>query len=88
MYQLHLSKKFTKDAKKLTAQDLAHTMEVLQKICNKQTLEEKYRDHALKGNLQGVRECHIKPDLILMYKFDGEILVIAIRIGKHSKVLK
>lgn len=27
----------------------------------------KYKDHALKGNLKGIRDCHIRPDLILLY---------------------
>ena len=87
-YKLHLTKKFTKDAKKLTKQDLEHTMEVLQKLCNNQPLSPKYKDHALVGNLQGVRDCHIKPDLVLIYRYNQDMLeLIALRIGKHSKVL-
>ena len=51
MYKLHLTKRFTKEAKKLNPQDLKHTMEVLERLCNNETLEPKYKDHALCGNL-------------------------------------
>lgn len=36
--------------------------EVIEKLRLGQTLEEKYRDHELKGNFVGFRECYIKPD--------------------------
>ncbi|RDU65784.1 type II toxin-antitoxin system YafQ family toxin [Helicobacter didelphidarum] len=89
MYELHLSKRFTKDAKKLNPQDLKHTMEVLQRLCNNETLEPKYQDHTLSGNLKGARDCHIKPDLVLIYQKDNEILeIVALKIGKHSKIFK
>lgn len=88
-YTLHLTKRFAKDAKKLSPQDLEHTMEVLQRLCNNETLESKYKDHALSGNLQGARDCHIKPDLVLIYACNEEALeILALRIGKHSKVFE
>lgn len=89
MYKLYLTKRFTKEAKKLNPQDLKHTMEVLERLCNNETLEPKYKDHALSGDLAGARDCHIKPDLVLIYRQDKEVLeLIALRIGKHSKVFK
>lgn len=64
-------------------------MEVLERLCNNETLEPKYKDHALSGDLAGARDCHIKPDLVLIYRQDKEVLEpIALRIGKHSKVFK
>jgi len=30
-------------------------------------IEAKYKDHQLKGNMREFRECHIKPDLLLVY---------------------
>lgn len=86
-YKLHLSKNFSKDSKKLSKQDLEHTMEILRKLCNNETLDAKYRDHSLSGKLQGARDCHIKPDLVLIYRRNEEVLeLLALRIGKHSKV--
>ena len=50
MFKLHLTKKFTKDAKKLNKNDLKHTMEVLKILERGEKLDPKYRDHALKGD--------------------------------------
>lgn len=89
MYKLHLTKRFIKDAKKLNAQDLKHTMEILERLCNNEVLEPKYQDHALSGDLAGVRDCHIKPDLVLIYKCEKEVLeIMALRVGKHGKIFK
>ena len=52
---------------------------------NKNTLPAKYKDHDLIGNYKGFRECHIKPDLLLVYKKEGEYLQLA-RLGSHSEL--
>jgi mRNA interferase YafQ len=42
------------------------------------------RDHALSGDWSGYRECHLKPDLLLIYgKPDADTLRLA-RLGSHS----
>ncbi len=64
-------------------------MEVLERLCNNETLAPKYKDYALGWDLAGARDCHIKPDLVLIYKYDKEVLeLIALHVGKHSKVFK
>lgn len=51
-----------------------------------QTLPENNRDHALSGAWAGYRECHIKPDLLLIYrKPDADTLRLA-RLGSHSEL--
>ena len=51
-----------------------------------QALPENNRDHALSGRWAGYRECHIKPDLLLIYqKPDAETLRLA-RLGSHSEL--
>ena len=51
-----------------------------------QALPETNRDHALHGNWSGYRECHIKPDLLLIYrKTDFDTLRLA-RLGSHSEL--
>jgi len=48
-------------------------------------LPEKYRDHALTGNYRGARECHIKPDWLLIYQIENDLLVLTLmRTGTHS----
>jgi mRNA interferase YafQ len=46
-------------------------------------LPAKYRDHALTGDCDGCRECHIEPDWLLMYEFQGDDLVL-LRTGTHA----
>ncbi len=52
-------------------------------------LEEKYRDHALTGNFIGFRECHIKPDWLLIYLIENDILTLTlVDTGSHSDIFK
>ena len=59
-------------------------MSVLGLLLTDQALPDKYRDHDLTGDWSGYRECHIKPDLLLIYrKPDADTLRLA-RLGSHS----
>lgn len=59
---------------------------VLTYLVADKVLPEKNYDHALSGNWVGYRECHIKPDLLLIYrKLDQHILRLA-RLGSHSEL--
>ena len=49
------------------------------------TLPSKYKDHALSGNYTGYRDCHIRPDVVLIYEIKNGYLIL-IRIGKHNKL--
>jgi mRNA interferase YafQ len=52
-----------------------------------ETLPEKYVDHPLSGDWQHYRDCHVKPDLVLIYKIDSSSLTLA-RIGTHSELFR
>ena len=59
---------------------------VLQALTTDSRLDEKFRDHALSGNWQNSRDCHIKTDLVLIYqKPDAETLLL-VRLGSHSEL--
>lgn len=59
---------------------------VLLALVTDQPLEPKYRDHELIGDWGGYRECHIKPDLLLIYrKSEADVLRLA-RLGSHSQL--
>jgi mRNA interferase YafQ len=59
---------------------------VLIKLATDQLLPAQYRDHDLSGDWAGYRECHIKPDLLLIYrKSDSHTLRLA-RLGSHSEL--
>jgi mRNA interferase YafQ len=52
-------------------------------------LDIKYKAHKLVGNFVNCRECHIKPDLLLIYKIDKNLLELAlVSAGNHSKLFK
>jgi len=60
---------------------------VITLLVNEQPLPEKYRDHALTNsrNYKDMRECHIEPDWLLVYKVMKETLILRlIRTGSHS----
>ena len=59
---------------------------VLPALATDQSLDARYRDHDLSGDWAGYRECHIKPDLLLIYrKSDFDTLRLA-RLGSHSEL--
>lgn len=50
-------------------------------------LPEKYRDHALTGLHKDKRECHLAPDLLLIYKIEeGYLTLTLLNIGNHNSV--
>jgi mRNA interferase YafQ len=49
------------------------------------TLDEKYKDHSLHGELSSERGCHVYPDLIIVYRIENNNLVLVfVDIGSHS----
>ena len=58
---------------------------VVNKLANNEELDEKYDDHALTGNYIGYRECHIKPDWLLIYRINNnELYLFLSRTGTHG----
>lgn len=65
------------------------TFEVIEKLANGEVLERKYNDHKLKGKYGNYRECHIKPDLLLIYKKEDNILLLTcVDLGSNSELFK
>ncbi|MFK0573564.1 type II toxin-antitoxin system YafQ family toxin [Endozoicomonas sp.] len=86
MYSLEYSTRFKKDFKKTTKMaipDIIAAGHVISTLQHGETLEGRYTDHALTGNWLGFRDCHIKPDLVLIYRIADGTLQLA-RIGSHS----
>lgn len=50
-------------------------------------LPEKYLDHELKGKFKGLRELHLKPDHLLVYRVEKKVITL-IAIGNHSNIFK
>ena len=50
-------------------------------------LPERCRDHALHGDMEGYRECHVRPDWLLVYRIVENVLVLVLqRTGTHSEL--
>ena len=90
MLELLVSSAFKTEVKKIkNAKDKAELKLVLDTLLAEKTLDIKYRDHALSGNYKNYRECHIKPDLLLIYKIEkAELVLYAVHIGSHSDLFK
>jgi mRNA interferase YafQ len=58
--------------------------QVLQLLAADMSLPERNRDHALSGEWKDHRDCHLKPDLILIYRKPDKKVVQLVRLGSHS----
>lgn len=55
-------------------------------LANDQTLHPRHRDHGLTGDWKDHRDCHIKPDLVLIYRLPDETRIQLVRLGSHSEL--
>lgn len=88
MRTVHISKHFKKDAVKNALEFVTPAWsELFGCLLNDDPIPEKYRDHALKGDMLGYRDCHLKPDLVLIYKVVDDELRLH-RLASHSELFK
>ena len=59
---------------------------VLSVLLDDQPLEPRHRDHALVGDWKDHRDCHVKPDLVLIYQKPDVDLLRLVRLGSHSEL--
>ena len=59
---------------------------LLQRLAEDQPLEPRFRDHALTGEWKDHRDCHVRPDLILIYRKPDEAILQLVRMGSHSEL--
>ena len=89
MLEIEYSKSFKKAFKKLNENEKKITKDIIWQLANNEELASKYKDHALIGSYKGFRECHVKPDLLLIYKKQNEILLLTcVEIGSHSELFQ
>lgn len=90
MYRLTYSKDFSKSLKKINSgvggKKIVQELEVfLDILVSGKKIPENYKDHQLQGELKGYRECHIRGDVLIVYKKEEKLLIITlINIGSHS----
>jgi mRNA interferase YafQ len=84
---------FKRDYKRIKAtpkhKDIDTLLEsILLNLANDQALLESQRDHSLNGNWASYRECHIKPDLLLIYRKPDDATLQLARLGSHSELFR
>lgn len=89
MHSIRYSNKFKKNLELMIRRgnDPEKIKAVIVAIAKGHTLDKKYRDHALTGNLAGFRDCHIENDWLLLYRIEDDILYLE-RTGTHSDIFR
>lgn len=91
MYQVRFTTAFKKSYKLMQKRgmDIAALDTVIDLLRQGKQLPPKYRDHGLTGNFVGFRECHVKPDWLLVYLIENDILTLTlVDTGTHSDIFK
>lgn len=86
-YNIIPSTRFQKDLKRAQkrGRNIQAITDVIRILAAGETLDRKYRDHPLSGDYARCRECHVEPDLLLIYRYvDDGLLLYLVRTGTHS----
>ena len=59
---------------------------IINDLANDVPLAPRQRDHALTGDWKDHRDCHIKPDLVLIYRMPDEKILQLVRLGSHAEL--
>jgi mRNA interferase YafQ len=89
MRRIERTKAFKRDYQRVIAtpkhRDLDNLLPaILTLLLTDTALPAKYVDHALRGEWKDCRDCHVKPDLVLIYRKTGAQVLQLIRLGSHS----
>ena len=90
MYTIKFTSAYKKNYKRMKKRGLEIILldTVVADLANGKQLDKKYRDHSLKGEFNGFRECHVKPDWLLIYLIEQEVLTLTlINTGTHADLL-
>ena len=87
-YEVVKSKRFRKNLKKMLrrGKDIEKLNLVVSMLARGETLPPRYKDHALSGSLEGLRDCHVENDWVLLYFYttSGELVLTLSDTGTHS----
>lgn len=91
IYKVHTTSGFRKQLKKVIKQgkDIQKIEKVINKLANKEELEEHYQNHMLKQSkhYKNCGECHIEPDWLLVYQYlNNELILLLVETGSHSEI--
>ena len=84
-YDIFRTASFKKGFKKLSSRHQEEVFVVIEILINGDVLPQKYKDHSLSGNYKGCKECHVRPDLLLIYRINEGVLELTlVEVGSHS----
>lgn len=87
-YAIRQTSRYKKSLKKMLkrGKDITKITAVVRTLAMGETLPTQYKDHALSGDLEGLRDCHIENDWILLYFYstNSELVLTLTDTGTHS----
>ena len=85
MKSLSQTTQFARDLKRMLkrGKELGKFHEIVRKLALGEPLDPRHRDHPLRGELKGSRDCHVEPDWVLIYTADAHSLRLE-RTGTHT----
>lgn len=91
MRTIERSTRFKKDYKREKKGQLGAKLDdlvqpVLLSLVNDEPLPPRCQDHGLVGEWQGYRDCHIRPDLVLIYRKPDDDVLELVRLGSHAEL--
>lgn len=92
MYKIILTRRFKKSLKKIKRSNKYNVSDIqkaIYTIAHDKKLDIKFKDHKLHGELSQLRECHIKPDLLLVYEKDKKSsILVLVDMGSHNELFR
>lgn len=91
MRKIEQTGQFKRDFKRETKGRHRETLQsdfvpIITALANDRPLAEKHRDHALTGNWKDFRDCHVKPDLVMIYRKPDDAALQLVRLGSYSEL--
>ena len=80
---------FRRDTKRAQkrGKDMAKLRAVIEVLLAAEPLPPRLKDHSLSGEWSGFRDCHVEPDWVLIYRIEGDELILA-RTGTHADLFR
>ena len=81
------TKQFSRDLKRAVrrGKSMEKITSVIDLLCAQEPLPPSLHDHPLSGNYAGFRDCHVEPDLVLIYRIiQDQLQLVCVRLGTHS----
>ena len=90
MYRISESSSYRRSFKKVKRHkdfQIERLNDVINTLASGSKLDQRYRDHALSGDLKGARECHVQNDILLIYEIvENKLTLFLVDIGSHSEL--